>query len=96
MQAISQGGLRSALESLRGQFDFILVDSAPVLPVADSLLISQEVDAVLFSVLRQVSRLPAVYAAYEKLLMLGVRVLGTIVHGMPRSKRGYSYGMPAR
>jgi hypothetical protein len=49
--------------------------------VADSLVISQHVDAVIFSILRDVSRLPMVYAAYLRLESLGVRILGTVVTG---------------
>ena len=45
---------------LRGQFDFIIVDSCPVLPVADALLIGQHVDGVLFSIMQDVSQLPKV------------------------------------
>jgi capsular exopolysaccharide synthesis family protein len=96
IQALAQEKAQEVIEQLKKEFDFIVIDSSPVLHVADPLILAPKVDAVLFSVLREVSRLPAVYAAYEKILMLGVRVLGTIVHGMPRRRRGYSYSMPAR
>ncbi len=46
--------------TLAEQFDFIVVDTAPVLPVPDSLMIAQQVDAVIFSILRDVSRVPDV------------------------------------
>ena len=38
------------LMTLREQFDFIILDSSPVLLVSDSLAISQHVDAVIFSI----------------------------------------------
>src|SRR5439155_26783695 len=85
IQALAQERTQELFEQLRKDFDFIVVDSSPLLHVADPLILAPKTDAVLFSVLREVSRLPAVYAAYERLLMLGVRVLGTIVHGVPRS-----------
>ena len=40
--------------------DLIVVDSCPVLPVVDALLVGQHVDAVIFSILQDVSRLPKV------------------------------------
>ena len=50
---------------------------APCLPVAGhSIQIGQYVDAALLSVLRGVSQLPAIYAAQQRLSVLGVRVLG--------------------
>ena len=52
-----------------------------MLPVADALLIGEHADAVLLSVLRNVSRLPAVHAAQQRLGSLGIRVLGAVVIG---------------
>ena len=79
IQALAQDGIRALFDDLRARYDFIIVDSAPVLPVADSLLVSQVVDAVIFSILRDVSRVPMVHAAYERLTALGTRTLGAVV-----------------
>jgi polysaccharide biosynthesis transport protein len=57
------------------------VDSAPVLPVADTLLLGQHVDAALFSILRDVSQLPKIHAARERLTALGVPILGAVLSG---------------
>jgi capsular exopolysaccharide synthesis family protein len=78
----SQDVLKSILGGLKSDYDFIIVDSAPVLPVTDTLLIGQDVDAVVFSVLRNVSRLPEVFTARERLTGLGVKVLGAVVNGI--------------
>jgi capsular exopolysaccharide synthesis family protein len=96
LQALAHGRLETILEELKPQYDYIIVDTAPVLPVADTLQISQHVDAVLFSVLRDVSRLPKVYAAYERLALLGVRMLGAVVAGArcEHYASSYAYNMP--
>jgi capsular exopolysaccharide synthesis family protein len=90
-QAMAQGELRNLFQQLKQQYDFVIVDSAPVLPVVDSQLIGQHVDGVLFSILRDVSRLPSVYAAYEKLSMLRIRILGAVVNGARTSSYGSGY-----
>jgi succinoglycan biosynthesis transport protein ExoP len=101
IQALSQRGLSDFFNEVREQYDFIIVDSAPVLPVADSSLLAQQVDGVIFSILRDVSRLPSVYAAYERLAMLRIRILGAVVNGTRGDSYGTSYtyqggpGMPA-
>lgn len=80
--------------ALRGRFDFIVVDSAPVLLATDSLIVSQHVDAVIFSILRNVSQVPPVHAAYEQLTALGIRIFGAVMSGVDRSTYGdmtYSY-----
>jgi polysaccharide biosynthesis transport protein len=82
LQALAQEGiLRNVFDELKEQYDFLIVDASPVLPVADALLIGEHADAVLLSVLRNVSRLPAVHAAQQRLASLGIRVLGAVVIG---------------
>lgn len=84
VQALARGDLQKIFDTLRPLYDFIIVDSTPILPVVDSLLVSQHVDAVLFSILREVSRIPAVQDARDRLTSLGVRILGAIVSGIGR------------
>jgi hypothetical protein len=60
--------------------------------VTDALLVAQETDGVLVSVLRDVSRLPRVHAACGRLAFLGVRVLGAVVTGAaPADLYGAAY-----
>jgi capsular exopolysaccharide synthesis family protein len=81
MQALARDGVQGIFERFKEEFDFIVVDSHPVLAAADALLLGQQVDAVLLSVLRDVSRAPRVYAACQRLSALGVRLLGAVVNG---------------
>ncbi len=81
LQSLARDGLEGIFEKLQEEFDFIVVDSHPVLAATDSLLISQRVDAVILSVLREVSQMPRVFAASQRLTTLGIRVLGAVVNG---------------
>jgi succinoglycan biosynthesis transport protein ExoP len=90
IHALARGGVPAIFALLKQRYDFIIVDSAPVLPVADTLEIGQHVDAVVLSILRDISRVPRVYAAYERLDALGIRMLGAVVAGT--SVHGYGYG----
>ena len=92
VRAVAQGGLQAVFDELRSRYDFIIVDSAPVLPVVDSLIISQHTDAVLFSILRDVSRIPAVQDARDRLSTLGVRILGAVVSGVSGQAYNARYG----
>jgi succinoglycan biosynthesis transport protein ExoP len=95
LQALAQDGVRKMFEDLKQQYDFIIVDSCPVLPVADALNLGQHVDGVVFAVLRDVSRSPAVYAAQQRLHNLGIRTLGAVVIGETAAAT-QAYPYPAR
>jgi capsular exopolysaccharide synthesis family protein len=90
-QALAQGQAGELLGQLRQQFDFILIDSSPVLPVADALLLGQHADGALISVLRGTSRMPTVYAASQRLEALGIRTLGVIMSGVDLDGATYRY-----
>ncbi len=91
LQALAFDVIPKLFEQLRPQYDFILVDSCPVLPVADAMLVGQHVDAVIFSLLRDVSRLPRVQAAYQRLALLGIRMLGAVVNGTQHDRYPADY-----
>jgi capsular exopolysaccharide synthesis family protein len=73
--------LGGILAQLKESFDCIVLDSSPVLPVTDALLLARHVDGVLFSVLQNVSTLPAIDEAYQTLASLNVVLLGAVVSG---------------
>jgi polysaccharide biosynthesis transport protein len=82
LQSLALTGLKETFDDLARGCDFLIVDSPPVLPVADSLLISQHVDAVILSVMRDVSRIHHVREAHDRLAALGVRILGAVMNGV--------------
>jgi capsular exopolysaccharide synthesis family protein len=86
LQALARNGLEGVFERLADEFDFIIIDSHPVLAATDSLLLGRQVDAVILSVLREVSMMPQVFAAQQQLTSLGVRVLGAVVNGADPSE----------
>jgi succinoglycan biosynthesis transport protein ExoP len=81
-QAISGESLIHLIKSLKEQYDFVIVDAPPVLKVADPLIFGQCVDAAVISVRRDVSQIPKIYEACERLKTVGVNVLGVIVNGV--------------
>jgi capsular exopolysaccharide synthesis family protein len=91
IQELARDGIGNLFRQLREDFDFIVVDSCPVLPVSDSLLLGRLVDAVVFCVRPKVSRAPSVCAAREMLNRLNIPVLGTVINGDRRYSRNGDY-----
>jgi capsular exopolysaccharide synthesis family protein len=90
LQALSQDLPKNLFDILREHFEYIVVDSGPILPVSDTLQIATHTDAVLIAILEQASQLPAVHHAQQKLATLGIRVLGAVVGGT--QQQVYLYG----
>jgi polysaccharide biosynthesis transport protein len=91
LENLAQDRPGELLADLREQFEFIIFDSAPVLPVTDSLMVAQLVDAVLMTIRRDVSRASKVLAGCERLHKLGVPLLGAIAVGLDDESYGYGY-----
>jgi capsular exopolysaccharide synthesis family protein len=83
-------------ETLRGQlegsFDYVLIDSSPLLLVTDTLLLGRNSEGVVLSVLRDVSHVNDLELARDRLKFLGIKVLGVVVNGF--NGPGYSHAYP--
>lgn len=96
LTALANGAAGSLFEKLRAEYDFILVDASPILPVADTRLLSQHVDAAIVSILRDVSQAAKINAACEILRAFGVGVIETVVTGPSESGRYKDLGYEPR
>lgn len=81
LASLANGAVGALFARLREEFDFVIVDASPILPVADSRFLCKQVDAVVLSVLRDVSSVPNILAACEVLAGFGVRPIGAVVTG---------------
>ena len=81
LTALANGAAGSLFEKLRAEYEFVVVDTSPILPVADTRFVSQHVDVVILSVFRDVSRAPKIMAACELLEAFGVHTVETVVTG---------------
>jgi polysaccharide biosynthesis transport protein len=88
IQALAQDGVGRFFDSLKEQFDFIVIDACPILPVADALLLSMRVEAVLLAVRSGGSRLPVVQAAQQRLTALDAPLCGAVLMGPDRDVDG--------
>ncbi|HSE87779.1 MAG TPA: polysaccharide biosynthesis tyrosine autokinase [Candidatus Binatia bacterium] len=74
--------MRQTLESLATHFAFIVIDSAPVSSITDSVLLSTMVDGVVLVVGGQRVSWPVVRKAYERLVYVRAKILGVILNGV--------------
>jgi capsular exopolysaccharide synthesis family protein len=84
------GSGEAFFEHLRAKYQFVAIDTCPILPVPDALLLGRYVDAAVFSVRPRVSRYPSVIAACARLRSVRVPLLGAVVNGV-RPKKDQDY-----
>lgn len=86
--------LHMLITSLLGQFDHVVIDSPPVMGLADAPLIGGRVDGVIYAIESHGIRSSMVRAALHRLESAHVRVLGAVLTKFEsrRSSYGYEYG----
>jgi capsular exopolysaccharide synthesis family protein len=80
------------LKDVRPSYDKIIIDSSPLLAVADPLIIGSEVDGVILIARVETLRRRQAERTVEMLEDLGTPVLGTVINGIKREQVGYGYG----
>jgi capsular exopolysaccharide synthesis family protein len=80
--SLAKDSAAALFRKLRADFEFVVVDSGPALAFADTMLIGSHADAAVMAILRDVSQIPKVYEARERLEAIGMQVLGGVVGGV--------------
>ena len=81
--------MRTALQALREQYDFIVLDSPPVLPVTDAVLLARAADTVLLVLKGHAAPSDRVRRARDQLALVGARLAGIVVNNVNRSWGDY-------
>lgn len=85
--------VKELLDDLREMFDFIIVDTPPLLVVTDPCVVAPRVDGVLMAIRVAKNSRPVAERAREVLGNLGANVLGVVVNGVNLfGPEGYGYG----
>jgi capsular exopolysaccharide synthesis family protein len=93
-ELLSSTKMRELIEELGQWADWIIIDSPPILAVADPVAISRWADGVLVVSKAGHSRKDAASRAVELLQKVGARLAGVAVWGLDETKNrpGYGYG----
>ena len=86
--------LADMITTLREQADWIILDSAPLLAVADAAAVAHAVDGVLVVARVGVSTRDAARKSHEQLMNVGARIFGVVLWGLERdavAKNQYGY-----
>jgi capsular exopolysaccharide synthesis family protein len=89
---INSPRFKSALDQLREEYRYVIIDTPPVLLASEALVIAKEADGTLLCTMRDHSRESQVQAACERLRAVGARNLGAVLSGIPARQYATKYG----
>lgn len=87
------------IDQWREEYDYIVIDTAPILMVSDALRLARQADGTVMVVRSGLTRKKAITRAFELLSRSGIRILGAVVNDIDLnlenfytySRRGYGY-----
>jgi len=90
-ELLGSAGMRTLLEQLKERADIVLVDSPPVLPVADAVVLSAIVDGVLLVVSAGHTQYQVAKDAKAALDNAKANIIGAVLNNVPVTKGNYYY-----
>jgi len=82
---------RQILEELEQRYDVVILDSPPVLPVTDAMIIANHADGVVLVVKSDKTTKEALATAWQELRQVNARILGSVLNDHDVARRGYGH-----
>lgn len=91
-ELLSSGKMRTLLEELKSKYDRIIIDSPPILSVADTSLLANAVEGVILLVKGGQTRLEVIVRSKNKILEAKGKLVGVVVNNIePEREDRYYY-----
>jgi capsular exopolysaccharide synthesis family protein len=82
---------KDLLVQLKQEYDWVIIDSPPVMPVTDAIVIAAAGADVIMVTSAEATPLPALRGALEQLGRTQARILGAVLNRADLRRRGYYY-----
>lgn len=83
--------MASVIDQLTQHFDYVIIDSPPILPVTDSVILSRYVDGVVLVIRGAATPRKVIKDARDRLRAVGARFLGAILNDVDVTAGDYYY-----
>jgi tyrosine-protein kinase Etk/Wzc len=84
--------VQQLLQGASQQYDIVIIDTPPVLAVADTAVLAPQAGTVFLIARSEITSLGEVQESLKRLTQAGVTVKGAIFNGLDLSKRRYGQG----
>lgn len=90
-ELISSEKMKELLRELSARYDYVIIDSPPLVTVTDPMILSTMVDGVIIVVKSGQSKSELVRRAAQDLASVGAKVLGVVLNDFNLKQEGYDY-----
>ena len=86
---VTRNQVKKFLDTLKIEYDYIIIDSPPVQPVSDTLILAQAADYNLFLIRSEETRTVTFISAIKKIQNVGAKIHGIVINDLDTSKDSY-------
>ena len=86
---VNKEQIKKFLDLLKMEYDYVIVDSPPVQPVSDTLILTQASDYNLFVIRSDETRTVSFMSSIKKIQNVGAKISGIVVNDLDTSKDSY-------
>jgi non-specific protein-tyrosine kinase len=91
-ELLSSNKFEELIAILRKQFEYVIIDCPPLLPVTDAAIVSAKADGCVLIVHAGVTKKPHFIGSRDAVKAVGSTILGVIINKIPESSLEYEYG----
>jgi capsular exopolysaccharide synthesis family protein len=91
-ELLGSASMREIVQALRSCYDWVLIDTPPVLAMADTPVLCPLVDGIVIVVSAEQSPRPAVQRSVDQVLGVGGKVVGVVLNRVDLRRNSYYYG----
>jgi capsular exopolysaccharide synthesis family protein len=91
-ELLGSTAMKQVLEALRTHYDWVLIDTPPILAMADTPVLCPLVDGVVLVVGSEVSARAQIQRAVDQVQSVGGKIIGVVLNKVNLERNSYYYG----
>lgn len=84
--------MKNVLQRAKEQYDYVLIDTPPVMPVIDALIVGRFVDGMILVIASAEVKVEMARDVKNQLVNAGANILGVVLNKVRSEHHGYGYG----
>lgn len=91
-ELIGSEQMKNVLQRAKEQYDYVLIDTPPVMPVTDALIVGRFVDGMILVIASAEVKVEMARDVKNQLVNAGANILGVVLNKVRSEHHGYGYG----